>query len=78
MYGLIMWVRADSRDSISKSFRELAADIGVPGTDTMKNEQVVQEVKSKLYRTKCRWLLIFDNFEIDVDLSNPADEIKRY
>ena len=77
-YGLVLWVRADSRDSIAKSFRELAADIGVPGVDTMKNDQVVQEVKSKLFRTKCRWLLIFDNFEIDVELSNPADEIKRY
>jgi tetratricopeptide (TPR) repeat protein len=82
-YGLILWIRAGSMDSISKSFRELAGDIGIPGAvDSMKSlDQVVQEIKSKLYRTKCNWLVIFDNYEPDLvsaESNNPIDDIYRY
>ena len=27
----------------------------------MRNEEVVSEVKQRLYKTKCPWLLVFDN-----------------
>ncbi len=79
LYNLVLWVRADSQDSITKSFRGFAADVGVQGVDSMKNEHVIQEVKSRLYRTKAPWLLVFDNFEPDLsELNNPSDEIAAY
>ena len=31
------------------------------GTQGMRNEEVVSEVKQRLYKTKCPWLLVFDN-----------------
>ena len=79
LYSLILWVRADSPDSITKSFRGFAGDIGIPGVNSMKNEHVIQEVKSRLYRTRAPWLLVFDNFEPDLtDLNNPSEEIASY
>ncbi|CAK0881438.1 unnamed protein product [Prorocentrum cordatum] len=61
-YGLVVWLAAESSDSIAAGLRDLAADCGIAVKD-MHNEQVVEEVRSRLFRSGCRWLLVFDNLE---------------
>ena len=76
-YGLIVWIDAQSESSVSKSFHDLAVDAGIKGVDTMDQKQIVQEIKGKLYRTQCPWLLIFDNFE-PWDHQNPMKLLNNY
>ncbi|CAE8639266.1 unnamed protein product [Polarella glacialis] len=61
-YGLVVWLNAEFPDSIAAGFRQLAADSGLVVKD-MHNEEIVAEMCSRLYRTGCPWLLVFDNVE---------------
>jgi tetratricopeptide (TPR) repeat protein len=76
-YGLIVWIDAQSKSSISKSFHDLAVDAGIHGVDSMDQRQIIQEIKSRLYRSRCPWLLIFDNFE-PWDNENPMQLLNNY
>jgi hypothetical protein len=61
-YGLVIWLNAESEEDIIRSLRRLAGDAGLAVTDKMDSE-VVEAVKSRLYRTRCAWLIVYDNVE---------------
>eukprot|EP01041_Mallomonas_annulata_P005305 gene5305-10615_t len=74
-YGLIAWLRAESPASITADLRRLAYDLGIlkrynsnVEDDSvieadLDDEAVVEEVRRRLARCQCRWLLVFDNVE---------------
>jgi len=59
-YRAVLWVRADSQQSIISSFVEIAHVLKLPEHDAKEQEQIVQAVKWWL-RTYPNWLLIVDN-----------------
>jgi hypothetical protein len=61
-YGLVAWINAETPESIAGDLRRLAADSGVAVGDRPAAE-VVEEVKSRLFRAHFPWLLVFDNLE---------------
>lgn len=62
VYGLVVWISAETPESIAAGLRRLALDCGVEVLNR-PNAEVVEEVKARLYRTRCPWLLVFDNLE---------------
>ena len=62
MYGLVCWLNAESAESLAADFRKLAGDFDIEVSDK-QNDAVVEEIKACLYRTRCAWLLVFDNVE---------------
>ena len=63
-YGLVIWLRAPSAESIAAGYRQLMADT-ITGMDVndKDTDDVVAEVKARLFRSKVPWLLVFDNLE---------------
>lgn len=59
-YGLVIWLRAETAEALSADLRALAIDSGI-GVQGLRNEEVVDEVRARLYRTRTPWLLVFDN-----------------
>jgi len=59
-YGLVAWLRAESAEALAADLRSLANDSGI-GVQGMRNDEVVSEVRARLYRTHTNWLLVFDN-----------------
>jgi hypothetical protein len=65
-YGLVAWINAESAASVAGDLRRLAADSGVAVRDRPAAE-VLEEVKSRLYRAHFPWLLVFDNLELSAE-----------
>jgi hypothetical protein len=62
-YGLVVWLSAQGAEAITFGYKQLMADtIGVDVTEKT-TEDVLAEVKTRLFRSKVPWLLIFDNLE---------------
>jgi tetratricopeptide (TPR) repeat protein len=64
-YGLVVWLNAESADSLVAEYRQLLADMAteeVANSDKATDE-IVGEVKTRLFRSQVPWLLIFDNLE---------------
>jgi tetratricopeptide (TPR) repeat protein len=59
-YSAVLWVRADSQESLISSFVALAELLALPGKDEQDQQAVVAVVKRWL-QTASNWLLIFDN-----------------
>ena len=59
-YGLVIWLRAETAEALATDLRSLAIDSGI-GVQGLRNEEVVDEVRARLYRTRTPWLLVFDN-----------------
>jgi tetratricopeptide (TPR) repeat protein len=59
-YGLVVWLRAESSEALAADLRSLALDCGI-GVQGLRSAEIVAEVRSRLYRTRCAWLLVFDN-----------------
>ena len=59
-YGLVVWLRAESAEALAADLRALAIDSGI-GVQGLRNEEVVDEVRARLYRARAPWLLVFDN-----------------
>jgi tetratricopeptide (TPR) repeat protein len=60
---LVIWLSAQGAESIVACYRQLMADTtgtDVQGKDT---DEVISEVKARLFRSKVPWLLVFDNLE---------------
>jgi hypothetical protein len=57
MYGLVIWLRAESAEALASDIRNLASDSGIV-VQAMRNEEVVSEIRSRLYKCKCPWLLV--------------------
>ena len=62
-YGLIIWLNAQSAESISTGFRHLIADTTGTEVRDMDTDEVITEVKARLFRSHVPWLLVFDNLE---------------
>eukprot|EP00039_Didymoeca_costata_P010697 m.144730 g.144730 ORF g.144730 m.144730 type:complete len:1627 (-) comp14930_c0_seq1:2155-7035(-) len=61
-FGLIFWLNAESSDTIAEGLRKLAMDIGIDVRNAHIDD-VVGEVRSRLIRARCAWLIVFDNLE---------------
>ena len=77
-YGLVVWLNAESTDALVADYRQLLADLADGGVDANSpagnnasnskdnnnsTDEVIGEVKTRLFRCKTPWLLVFDNLE---------------
>ncbi|KAL7522556.1 hypothetical protein ACHAWX_007296 [Stephanocyclus meneghinianus] len=70
-YGLVVWVNAETSDTLVADYRQLLADLASDNSDAKmqavdinkRSEDVVSEVKSRLFRCSLPWLLVMDNLE---------------
>ena len=67
-----MWVKAETSDSLVADYRQLLADLVSNNSDTnmmdfvdmnKSTDDVICEVKTRLFRSHVPWLLVFDNLE---------------
>lgn len=63
-YGLVVWLSAQSAESVASSYRQFMAETTnsseIKDRDT---DELISEVKTRLFRSKIPWLLVFDNLE---------------
>lgn len=67
-----MWLNAESSEALVSDYRQLLADL-VAEADSNPNkdtDEIVGEVKTRLFRSQTPWLLVFDNLEDMVLLRN--------
>ncbi len=64
-YGLVAWFNAESIDSLVADYRQLLADMAADGdlTPSDDTDEIICEVKTRLFRSQVPWLLVFDNLE---------------
>ena len=62
-YGLVIWLRAPSAESVAAGYRQLMADTTGMDVKDKDTDEVVAEVKARLFLSKVPWLLVFDNLE---------------
>ena len=68
VYGLVVWLKAETADSLVSDFRSLLSDLSNESIDQERSAaEVISEVKTRLFRSKTPWILVFDNIE-DEDL----------
>ena len=66
MYGLVVWLKAETADSLVSDFRNLLSDLSNESIDQERSTaEVISEVKTRLFRSKTPWLIVFDNIEDD-------------
>lgn len=61
-YEAVLWVSADTLETLNASYSELATLLNLPERDARKQEVIVQVVKAWL-ETHRDWLLILDNLD---------------
>jgi hypothetical protein len=57
-YGLVIWLRAPSAESIAAGYRQLMTDTTGVDVKDKDTDEVVTEVKARLFRSKVPWLLV--------------------
>eukprot|EP00986_Skeletonema_menzelii_P016585 scaffold15100_cov130-Skeletonema_menzelii.AAC.2 len=71
-YGLVIWLNSESADSLVADYRSLLSDMAMEvdvggvsdNADINKStDEIVGEVKTRLFRSRVPWLLVFDNLE---------------
>ena len=65
-YGLVIWLQATSAESVVAGYRQLMADTCGGSLDALQDkdtDEIVAEVKARLFRSTVPWLLVFDNLE---------------
>jgi len=62
-YGLVIWLSAQSAERVAACYRQLISDTTGMDVQDKDTDEVVAEVKARLYRSKVPWLLVFDNLE---------------
>ena len=72
VYGLVIWLNAESAEALVSDYRQLLADLVAEGdSNPNKNtEEIIGEVKTRLFRSQVPWLLVFDNVEDKKILAN--------
>ena len=69
-YGLVIWMNAESADLLVANYRQFLADLASDGSKTdfvdmnKSADEVICEVKTRLFRCTRPWLLVLDNLEI--------------
>lgn len=65
-YGLVVWLNAETSDTLVADYRQLLADLAAD-TDVddinKSTDDIIGEVKTRLFRSQVPWLLVFDNIE---------------
>ena len=70
-YGLIIWWNAESDDSLVADYQQLLQDLTEDNTKTTATNnnnnnssiEIINRVKTRLFRSSIPWLLVFDNLE---------------
>lgn len=63
-YGLVVWVNAETVDTLITDYRQLLSDLANVEPDLDKSStEIVDEVRTRLFRSNVPWLLVFDNIE---------------
>ena len=63
-YGLVVWVNAETVDTLITDYRQLLSDLANVEPDMDKSStEIVDEVRTRLFRSNVPWLLVFDNLE---------------
>lgn len=74
-YGLVVWLNAESAETLVADYRQLLADLVADDTTSAaaasnkdnnnnnNSNEVIGEVKTRLFRCQVPWLLVFDNLE---------------
>ena len=62
-YGLVIWLNAEVAETVTAGYRRLLADTTGLDVRDMDADEVVSEVRARLFRSKVPWLLVFDNLE---------------
>ena len=73
-YGLVVWLNAETIDTLITDFRQLLADLANVDADIMdkSSDEIVEEVRTRLFRSNVPWLIVFDNADrIAVDCFVP-------
>lgn len=68
-YGQILWVKAESKESLTSDFAQLALVLKIPEKDAQDQQEVVNAVQRWLQQHD-QWLLILDNAD-DLSLIQP-------
>ena len=66
LYGLIVWLNAESSEALVADYRQLLMDFRSDQesfNEEKDTAEVISEVKTRLFRSKVPWLLVFDNLE---------------
>lgn len=59
-----MWLNAETVDTLVTDYRQLLADLANMDADMDKSiDEIVGEVRTRLFRSNVPWLLVFDNIE---------------
>ena len=59
-----MWLNAETVDTLVTDYRQLLADLANLDADMDKSiDEIVGEVRTRLFRSNVPWLLVFDNIE---------------
>lgn len=73
-YGLVVWLNAETIDTLITDFRQLLADLANVDADIMakSSDEIVEEVRTRLFRSNVPWVIVFDNADrIAVDCFVP-------
>ena len=66
-YGLVIWLNAETVDTLITDYRQLLADLANNNLDSdmekSSTEEIIREVRTRLFRSNVPWLLIYDNLE---------------
>ena len=62
-FGLVCWLNAQSAESVAAGYRQLMADTTGMDVNDKDTDEVVAEVKARLFRSTVPWLLVFDNLD---------------
>ena len=63
-YGLVVWLNAETADNLISDYRQLLADLANMDADMDRSiDEIVGEVRTRLFRSTVPWLLVFDNME---------------
>ncbi|KAM0195695.1 hypothetical protein ACHAPI_006247 [Fusarium lateritium] len=66
-FQAIMWIEAETPNSLAQSFTDFAILLGLPGSGRDRHDENRIGVLNWLQRTESDWLLVFDNGE-DIEL----------
>jgi tetratricopeptide (TPR) repeat protein len=72
-YGLVIWLNSETIDTLITDFRQLLSDLANTNTEIDKSsDEIVEEVRTRLFRSNVPWLIVFDNADrIAIDVFVP-------
>ena len=62
-YGLVVYLNAQTIDTLITDYRSLLTDLVAHNTTENSTEEILSEVRTRLYRSNIPWLMVFDNLE---------------